>query len=162
ILAWLVVGFRRKGKCYAAPTSRRLRSFRYLLGTARWVFVGILACWLGLIVWLAVCPGGPAPPPKTGSAPIRGVTRDNQCGRSEGPPWKQFDWPVRKRALRAALDQIQPDILCVEEATPEQVAFLEETLPGHGRGGIGRDGESAGEHCAIYFDRLRFVEIGGD
>jgi endonuclease/exonuclease/phosphatase family metal-dependent hydrolase len=61
-----------------------------------------------------------------------------------------------------ALDQARPDILCVQEATPDQVAFLEEKLPGHGRVGVGRDGDSGGEHCAIYFSRQRFQEIGGD
>ncbi|HMF15108.1 MAG TPA: hypothetical protein VKE94_22490, partial [Gemmataceae bacterium] len=96
ILAWLVVGFRRGGKSDAAPTSSRQRLFRHLFKTARWVFVGILACWLGLIVWLTVCPGGPAPPPKADPATIRVVTWNIHCGRSEGPPWKQFDWPVRK------------------------------------------------------------------
>ena len=25
-------------------------------------------------------------------------------------PWKQFDWPNRKPALRAALDKVQPDM----------------------------------------------------
>src|SRR5207244_12543354 len=66
-----------------------------------------------------------------------------------------------KQALRVALDQARPDIRCVQDATPEQVAFLEETLPGHRRVGVGRDGESGGEHCAIYFNRQRFAEIGG-
>ncbi len=90
------------------------------------------------------------------------VTWNIHCGQDEGPPWKQFDWPHRKPALRAALDKVQPDILCVQEATPEQVAFLEATLPGHRRVGIGRDGAAGGEHCAIYFNRERFEELGGD
>jgi endonuclease/exonuclease/phosphatase family metal-dependent hydrolase len=41
------------------------------------------------------------------------------------------------------------------------VVFLEEVLPGHGRVGIGRDGEAGGEHCAIYFNRQRFATNGG-
>jgi endonuclease/exonuclease/phosphatase family metal-dependent hydrolase len=69
---------------------------------------------------------------------------------------------VRKQALRMALDQARPDILCVQEATPQQVAFLEETLPGHRRVGVGRDGQSGGEHCAIYLNRQRFTEIDGN
>jgi endonuclease/exonuclease/phosphatase family metal-dependent hydrolase len=64
--------------------------------------------------------------------------------------------------LRLALDQAQPDILCVQEATPVQVAFLEEALPAHRRVGIGRDGEAGGEHCAIFFNRQRFKAVGGD
>jgi endonuclease/exonuclease/phosphatase family metal-dependent hydrolase len=42
------------------------------------------------------------------------------------------------------------------------VAFLDEVLPGHSRVGVGRDGPAGGEHCAIYFDRQRFAEIGGN
>jgi endonuclease/exonuclease/phosphatase family metal-dependent hydrolase len=126
------------------------------------VFIGLLTLWLGLIVWSAVCPGGPGPAAKADPALIRVVTWNIHCGQDEGLPWKRFDWPGRKHALRAALDQARPDLLCVQEATPEQVAFLEEVLPGHGRAGIGQDGESGGEHCAIYFNRQRFAEIGGN
>jgi endonuclease/exonuclease/phosphatase family metal-dependent hydrolase len=40
------------------------------------------------------------------------------------------------------------------------VAFLEATLPGHQRVGVGRDdGRAAGEHCAIYFHRDRFEAL---
>ena len=70
--------------------------------------------------------------------------------------------PIVDENLRAALDEAKPDILCVQEATPEQVAFLEEALPAHGRVGVGRDGPSGGEHCAIYFNRQRFAAIGGN
>ena len=56
----------------------------------------------------------------------------------EGPAWKQFDWGARKHALGAALDQAGPDILCVQEATPPQVAFIAAALSGHQRVGVGR------------------------
>jgi endonuclease/exonuclease/phosphatase family metal-dependent hydrolase len=90
------------------------------------------------------------------------VTWNIHCGQDEGLPWQKFDWPVRKHALRAALDQVQPDILCVQEARPGQVAFLEQALPDSRRVGIGRDGEAGGEHCAIYFNRQRFEMTDGD
>jgi endonuclease/exonuclease/phosphatase family metal-dependent hydrolase len=48
----------------------------------------------------------------------------------------------------------------VQEATGDQVAFLEKALPEHRRVGIGRDG-GPGEHCAIYFKASRFEEIAG-
>ncbi len=51
----------------------------------------------------------------------------------------------------------------MQEARPEQVAFLEETLPHHRRVGVGRDdGKSGGEHCAIYFRMERFDELAGN
>jgi endonuclease/exonuclease/phosphatase family metal-dependent hydrolase len=94
---------------------------------------------------------------------IRIVTWNIHCGQDEGLPWQQFDWPRRKQALRTALDQAQPDILCVQEATPGQVAFLEAALPNHRRIGIGRDGPVAGgEHCAVFFRTERFENCGGD
>lgn len=160
ILAWLVVGFWRT--LGPAASTGRQRWFRRIVHVARWVFAGVLACWLGLIIWLAVCPGGLDAPSKTGPELIRVITWNIHCGQDEGLPWKQFDWPVRKHALRTALDQARPDVLCVQEATPEQVDFLEETLPGHRRVGGGRDdGKSEGEHCAIWFDRERFLELDG-
>jgi endonuclease/exonuclease/phosphatase family metal-dependent hydrolase len=162
ILVYLVLGLRRHPQPGPRSPTDRQRWFRLIRRGARWLFIAILAGWLGLLAWAVCCPGGPAPPAKADSAFIRVVTWNIHCGQDEGPPWKRFDWPARKVALRAALGQVEPDILCVQEATPEQVAFLEETLPDHRRVGIGRDGEAGGEHCAIYFRRQRFREIGGD
>ena len=162
VLAWLVVDMLRKRQAGLAPPTGRSAWFRLILGLARIVFIGLLACWLALIVWLLVCPGGPAPPLKDEPALIRVMTWNIHCGQEEGWPWKQFDWPARQHALTAALDQAQPDILCVQEATPDQVAFLETKLPGHGRVGIGRDGDAGGEHCAIYFHQRRFDKIAGN
>jgi endonuclease/exonuclease/phosphatase family metal-dependent hydrolase len=51
--------------------------------------------------------------------------------------------------------------LLVQEARSGQLAFLDEALPGHRRVGVGRDdGQSAGEHCAIYFNQDRFEHLG--
>jgi endonuclease/exonuclease/phosphatase family metal-dependent hydrolase len=97
-----------------------------------------------------------APPAKAEPTSIRVVTWNIHCGQDDGVPWEQFDWPARKVALKTALDEIQPEILCVQEARPVQVAFLEASLPDHARVGDGRDGGNAGEHCAIYFNRARF------
>jgi endonuclease/exonuclease/phosphatase family metal-dependent hydrolase len=163
ILVSLLVGFFRKSKPDAAPPTSRQRWFRRVLASARIVFIAVLMCWLGLIVWLWVGPGGPAPPAKADPDWIRVVTWNIHCGQDKGPPWVQFDWPARKHALQAAIDQAKPDILSVQEATPDQVAFLEEALPGHHRVGVGRDdGKSGGEHSAIYFSRDRFEERGGN
>lgn len=128
----------------------------------RRLFAGLLGCWLAALLWAQLSRGGPAPAAKAGPELIRVVTWNIHCGQDEGPPWQRFDWPARKHALRAALAEARPDVLCVQEARPGQVAFLEQALPGHQRVGVGRDGPEGGEHCAIFFDRSRFERLDGD
>src|SRR5438552_18547100 len=99
ILAWLVLGIWRKPKPGPTTPTGRQRCFRRIVGVARGLFVGVLTCWLGLIVWLRFGPGGPEAPPKADPALIRVVTWNIHCGQDEGPPWKRFDWPRRKHAL---------------------------------------------------------------
>jgi endonuclease/exonuclease/phosphatase family metal-dependent hydrolase len=158
VLAWLLTRTRRQAG--AMLLTVRQRWFGRIVRAARWIFSGFLAMWLGFIIWLAVCPGGADAPGKASTDLIRVITWNIHCGQDDGPPWQQFDWSARKHALRAAIHQARPDVLCVQEARPQQVAFLEETLPGHRRVGGGRDdGKAAGEHCAIWFDRQRFDEL---
>lgn len=133
---------------------------------ARKGFVAVLTCWLGLNGWAALTQGGGPPEPKTDPSNIRVVTWNILHGRQSGPPWSRVtlsNWAVRRASLETALQQAEPDILCVQEALAEQVAFLEETLPTHQRVGVGRDdGASAGEHCAIFFRTDRFDHLEGN
>jgi endonuclease/exonuclease/phosphatase family metal-dependent hydrolase len=124
--------------------------------------MGVLACWLCLIAWASMAPGGPLPAPKANAASIRVVTWNILLGTDAGAPWSRHDWPERKHALRSILCAAAPDILCVQEALPGQAAFLDTMFSSHVRVGVGRDdGRSAGEHCAIYFDARRFEQLGG-
>src|SRR6202007_2328870 len=60
--------FRRKrGPVRTALTGRQRWLGRIHRG-ARLLFVGVLACWLGLIVWSMSCAGGPQPPAKADPA----------------------------------------------------------------------------------------------
>ena len=138
----------------------RTRWLRRIRGAGRALLAVMLAAWLGLIAWSELTPGGPMPPrPEPGA--VRVMTWNILHGSDYGPPWQQQNWPARKHALATVLREAQPDILGVQEARPEQVAFLEKTLPDHQRVGVGRDdGRDAGEHCAIYFRRDRFEAIG--
>jgi endonuclease/exonuclease/phosphatase family metal-dependent hydrolase len=143
-----------------APRTGRQRWFGRLLRAGRISFGTLLAGWLGLIGWSELSPGGPMPPPKSESGAVRVLTWNIFRGGDSDLPWQHAGWPTRKHALAAALREIQPDIFCVQEARPEQVAFLEKTLPGHQRVGVGRDdGRDTGEHCAIYFRRDRFEHL---
>jgi endonuclease/exonuclease/phosphatase family metal-dependent hydrolase len=158
VLAWLVLRRRGQPVPAAATTTGRQKWASRIRGFGRRLFTGVLAAWLGLIAWSEVCPGGPPPAPKSDQAQVRVVTWNIHCGQEHGLPWQRFDWPARKRPLRRAIEQAAPDILCVQEARPGQVAFLERVLPGHSRTGTSR---TDGEHCAIYFNRERFEEIEG-
>jgi endonuclease/exonuclease/phosphatase family metal-dependent hydrolase len=133
-----------------------------LLRRARKPVVVALASCLGLVGWSILARGGPMPAPKADPGSIRVVTWNVHCGQEGGPPWKRFNWSRRKHALGAALRGAAPDILCVQEPVEEQVKFLDGILPEHCRVGVGRDGGSAGEFCAIYFRQDRFEPIGGD
>jgi endonuclease/exonuclease/phosphatase family metal-dependent hydrolase len=116
--------------------------------------------WLGLIAWAEISRGGQQPAPKSDAWWIRVVTWNILRGGDGGPPWLSGGWPTRKDALVAALASVHPDILCVQEARQEQLRFLERTMPGHLRVGVGRDdGAAGGEHCAIFYDRDRFQKI---
>ncbi len=95
--------------------------------------------------------------PRTDPVGIRVVTWNIHCGQDGGPRWKRFNWSRRKAALAAALRDTDADVVCVQEARVEQVAFLESLLPTHRRAGVGRGGEMVGEHCAIFFSRDRFT-----
>jgi endonuclease/exonuclease/phosphatase family metal-dependent hydrolase len=166
VLAWLVLGPRLLRSPGNGSSPGRQSPVRRILGYARVSLGALLGCWLGLIGWSKLSRGGPIPTPKTDPSSIRVVTWNILRGQEDSPLWNRFDWSNwsgRADALQAAVHQAEPDILCVQEALPQQVAFLEQTLPTHRRVGVGRDdGRSAGEHCAIFFDRDRFEEIGGD
>jgi len=91
ILGWLVWGIRRKPK--PSSPSDRLRWFRRILGLARLLFIILLTCWLGLIIWSVFCAGGPAPPAKTDAALSRADASSSKPGSrtartkpASGPP----------------------------------------------------------------------------
>jgi endonuclease/exonuclease/phosphatase family metal-dependent hydrolase len=160
LLAALLVLPRLRRRADAAPPTGRTRWLRRVRGATRALLAVMLAAWLGLIAWSELTPGGPMPPgPEPGA--VRVLTWNVLHGSDDGPPWEQQSWPARKHALAAVLREARPDILCVQEARPGQVAFLEQTLAGHKRVGVGRDdGRDQGEHCAIFFRRDRFRDLG--
>lgn len=160
VLAWLVVGLRRRSSAAPSPLSPRWRWLGRIRAVARVLFMAVLTLWLGLLGWERLSPGGDPPPAKDATASIRVLTWNLHCGQTHGPVWLHFNWGTRRHALQTALHQAAPDILCVQEAVAEQVTFLETVLPLHRRVGVGRDdGKDAGEFCAIYFDERRFTEI---
>ena len=161
-LVGIVVVLRPGSRIATAPPLRLERSMGRSLWLGKSVLAGALWCWLGLIAWSAISSGGPLPAANANPAAIRVLTWNILHGSERGMPWTRCGWPVRKKALKTALAAARPDILCVQEALEEQLEFLAGVFPGHERVGVGRDdGRRAGEQCAIFFDRKRFLELGG-
>ncbi len=162
ILFFLTFPKRLLRRSPGVPSSVGGRTRSHALRVTRAVLIGALVCWLGLIVWSSLSPGGAIPAPKADADTVRVLTWNILCGSERGGPWTRHGWAVRKDALKSAIETARADILCVQEARPEQVESVAGMLPGYRRVGVGRDdGRSAGEHCAIYFDARRFEELGG-
>ena len=125
--------------------------FLRLTGT---VLFGVLGGWLVLIGWSAMSPGGPMPPGEvaTGDRARRHLEylARHRARRAVEP----FRLAGAEGALEHVLQATAPEILCVQEALDDQVSNLANLLSGYGRVGVGRDdGRSAGEFCAVFFDR---------
>src|SRR5262249_24015634 len=105
LLVGVVLGPRLVPGSVSEPSSRWQRLCRRLRGYLRKAFAVVLACWLGLLGWSQLTPGGSMPEPKADPASIRVVTWNIYRGR-EGPPYGQLalaNWSGRKGALRDAL-----------------------------------------------------------
>lgn len=64
----------------------------------------------------------------------------------------QNAWQHRKDFLISQIMFLEPDILGVQEATPNQVKDLKEALKDYEFIGKGRDGGQEGEHAGIYYN----------
>lgn len=160
LLAAVLLGPHLSQRHSDPSVTRRQRWLRRLRGAGKNTFAAGLAGWLGLIVWSQFGHGGPMPGPKAEPGSVRVITWNILRGHEHGPPWEQNNWRARKQSLAEALRQAHPDILLVQEACVGQLTFLDETLPGYQRVGVGRDdGMSGGEHCAIYFQESRFQQL---
>lgn len=66
-------------------------------------------------------------------------------------------WGKRSHKVFALLSKYAPDILGTQEALPNQVKDFSEGLPAYNYVGVGRDdGNSAGEFCAVFYQKDRF------
>ncbi|RMD74629.1 MAG: endonuclease/exonuclease/phosphatase family protein [Lentisphaerae bacterium] len=64
-------------------------------------------------------------------------------------------WIHRKSFVIDIIRQFSPDILGLQEALHSQLEELIPGLPQYGRCGVGREGGSRGEYCAILYRRKR-------
>lgn len=65
-------------------------------------------------------------------------------------------WPNRKDYFTSQIQFYSPDILGVQEATPNQVTYIASALSNYDRFGIGREKDGKGEACTIYYKKDRF------
>lgn len=71
-------------------------------------------------------------------------------------------WEVRKPLAVRILREQAPDVIGLQELTPEQAQYLATQLPDYGRLGRGREVDGSGEQMGVFYrtDRLRVVESG--
>ena len=72
-------------------------------------------------------------------------------------------WDKRKHASINMINEEKPTIFGVQEAKPDQMAYLVENLPQYGHIGVGReDGKSSGEHMSIFYlkDEVELLDGG--
>ncbi|MBN2176005.1 MAG: endonuclease/exonuclease/phosphatase family protein [Bacteroidales bacterium] len=73
----------------------------------------------------------------------------------DNPENTENPWSERKNGIKETINQLKPEIFCVQEALDHQVKFLE--FGEYKHFGVGRDdGKNAGEFSAILFDTIRF------
>jgi endonuclease/exonuclease/phosphatase family metal-dependent hydrolase len=117
-------------------------------------------------------PGGPTP----------GTTAETttETPVTEPPPWNpglirtmsfniRYDnpddeppWPDRRERVVGAIRDTDPDIVGLQEALPEQFAYVREQLDGYEWYGVGRRGEDDGEHVPIGWRSDRFEAVETD
>jgi endonuclease/exonuclease/phosphatase family metal-dependent hydrolase len=70
-----------------------------------------------------------------------------------GAPWAQ-----RRESFQTLLRADSFDVICLQEALPEQIAFFSTLLVDHQLYAVGRDdGKAKGEHCPIFFNAAKYT-----
>lgn len=68
-------------------------------------------------------------------------------------------WDLRKQRMFNLLHHYEPGIFGVQEALLNQLVYLDSCLTQYRYIGTGRDGEQAGEYCAIFYDTTQYKVI---
>ncbi len=83
--------------------------------------------------------------------------------RNAGAADGENAWPLRQDAVKAMLDSLKPDVFGIQEAWPEQEAYILENCPYYNGFGVGRDdGADAGERMSVFYrtDVLELLDGG--
>ena len=66
-------------------------------------------------------------------------------------------WPRRKEYLTSQIQFYEPDIFGIQEARPNQVIYISNSLPQYDQIGMGREGKGKGESSNIYYKKDLFT-----
>jgi len=67
-------------------------------------------------------------------------------------------WSNRKQNVIAIIKKYKPDILGVQEALVNQMAYIDSMLPDFDYAGVGRnDGKTKGEYSAVFYNKDKFT-----
>ena len=105
-----------------------------------------------LVLVLAALPAQDAPPPLTA------VTWNLRFAADDGHPWSTERLPLTLELWRERI----PDVVGTQEGLYHQVRDLEDALPEYGWIGLGREGGSEGELCAVFYRRERLEPLAFD
>lgn len=108
-----------------------------------------MSAWLGLALALAQLPsaGDPAGVPE-----LLAVTWNLRFAAADAYPWSS-----ERLGLSVELWRMRdPDLVGTQEGLYAQLLDLERELPEWAWIGLGREGGSRGEHCAVFYRRSRF------
>lgn len=77
--------------------------------------------------------------------------------RLDTPRDGENSWDFRKNALIKQITLNKVDVFGVQEALPNQVAFVDSVLINYNYVGVGRDdGKNKGEYSAIFFNKIKY------
>lgn len=66
-------------------------------------------------------------------------------------------WEYRYPASAMMIDDVKPDVFCLQEAMPDQLGYLNQVMVQYSHVGVGeQDGKKKGESTAIYFKSKSF------
>ena len=105
------------------------------------------------IAMLPACPAG-ADESGAKSDTVRAMTFNI---RMNTPADGKNAWPHRKESVVSVIRDFKPDFLGVQEATPEQVAFLRDALSEYGMLSRSREKDpNRGEACSVFYRKDRW------
>ncbi len=114
-----------------------------------WIIFGCVAAWMGLALFASLA----------FAEPVRVMSFNVRYGTANDGPNR---WELRRELLLDVVKEFDPDVLGLQEALPDQLAALAETLPDHACVGVGREADGSGEYSAIFFRQGRFDLAAAD